>query len=538
MPAPPPGASPDASSDVSPGASASASPRVDLPVDAASTIDISACEREAIHLIPHIQPHGVLLALDPGNFAVLQVSASVEAHFGLPPARLLREGLAALLDASALGRLRERLASRAPADTHVHALLTIAGGGPYDILCHPSGDVLVLEIEPFTPAGRRPPDFYPLLRRALPQLRDEPSLPSFCQRVVEEIRALSRHDRVLLYRFLEDGSGEVLAEARIPEMPTYLGQRFPASDVPRQARALYARSPVRLIVDGRYAPSPLVPERDPRTGEFLDLSYAHLRGVSALHVEYLANMDVRGSMSLAIVRGDTLWGLIACHHRAPWALPYETRAACSFVASMVSSQITEQESRDDAEERARMHAAHAALIPRFTPEGRLPTLDPGEPDPTALLPCGGVAVICGDVCQRFGDTPEEPEIRALARFIAAEPRPDPANASGIAAFYATHALSAVWPPAASLQHVAAGVLAILLDDTADHCVLWFRPELVQTISWAGDPSALAKRSPDGVRISPRQSFDMWKQTVRGQSAPFRQVDIDAARGLRRALYRG
>ena len=191
-----------------------------------------------------------------------------------------------------------------------------------------------------------------------------------------------------------------------------------------------------------------------------------------------------------------------------------------------------------------MHAAHAALVPRFAAEGNLFEDHPGEPDPTALLPCGGVAVLSDGLCQRFGQTPDEPQIRDLARFITAEFRAGASGASDasdvlrISGVYANDTLSAAWHPAAALQHVAAGVLAAFLDDTGERCILWFRPELVQTIAWAGDPSAQAKRSPDGVRISPRQSFDMWKQTVRGHSAPFRQVDLDAARGLRRALFRG
>ncbi|AKT42445.1 GAF domain-containing protein [Chondromyces crocatus] len=498
------------------------------PLPTEGPLDFSACEREPIHLIPHIQPHGVLLALDPQNFAVLQVSESIELHFGVPPERILREGLGALLDAADLIRLRERLAAKPAGDRHVHALLTIAQGGPYDVLCHHNDGVLLIEIEPFTPVGRRPPDFYPVLRRSLPQLRDEPSLASFCQRVVEEIRTLTRYDRVLLYRFLEDSSGEVLAEACAAEMPPYLGLRFPTNDVPRQVRALYTKSPVRVIVDARYTPSRLLPEHNPLTGLPVDLSYAHLRGVSAVHVEYLANMEVGGSMSLAIHRGEHLWGLIACHHRTPWALSHETRTNCAFIGDLVSAQVTEKEDREDRNERARVEAAHDALIARFTAAHDLLALASETPTPTSLLSCGGVAVLDGAACQRLGDTPGEPEVRALARFIAAQ------QADGI---YASHTLANDWPPGAALQDIAAGVLAITLDDQGERTLLWFRPELVQTLSWAGDPNRHAERSSDGTRISPRRSFERWKETVRGRSAPFRPLDLDTARRLREALLR-
>lgn len=494
-------------------------------------LDLSACEREPIHLIPHVQPHGVLVSLDPQSYAVLQVSESVQAHFGIAPERLLRDGLGALLDAPAIARLRERVATEPLERVPVHLLLAIRsprGLGAWDILAHRHDCALLLEIEPFAHAGPRPPDFYPLLRRSLPRLGEAPTLGAFCQGVTEEIRDISAYDRVMIYRFLEDGSGEVIAESRADEMPPYLGLRYPASDVPRPVRELYFQNPVRVIADVAYTPALLVPEHNPCTGRPLDLSYAHLRGVSATHLEYLTNMGVRAAMSLSIIRGGELWGLIACHHRARWILSYEARAACEVVASIVAAQLAEKEAADDAAVRARMEAVGDALAARLAGgSALLPALAEGDPALTALFPCGGAAVLSRGRCERFGVTPPEPELRDLARFLACR-----CSCDGV---IAESALAEIYPPAAALQDTAAGVLALPVDPLGEECLLWLRPEVVQTVRWAGDPRRPAEPSPEGERLSPRRSFELWKELVRGRAEPFRAGEIAAARRLRPAL---
>lgn len=498
--------------------------------DEPPVLDLSTCEREPIHLITHVQPHGVLVALDPQSYAVLQVSESVQAHFGVTPERLLRDGLGAFLEAPAIARLRERVATEPLERVPVHVLLGIRserGVGAWDLLAHRHDGAVLLEIEPFAQAGRRPPDFYPLLRRSLPRLGEVQTLGAFCQGVTEEIRRLSGFDRVMVYRFLEDGCGEVIAESRADDIAPYLGLRYPASDVPRQVRELYLVNPVRAIADVAYAPARLVPEHNPRTGLPLDLSYAHLRGVSAVHLEYLTNMGVRAAMSISIVCDGTLWGLIACHHRARWALSYEARAACELVASIVTGQLAEKEAADEAAERARREAIGDALARRLSGHSALlPALVEGDPPLTELLPCGGAAVLSRGRCERLGATPPEPELRALARFLAAR------CGDGV---IAESALAEIYPPAASLQDTAAGALALPLDPAGEECLLWLRPEVVQTVRWAGDPSRPAEPAPDGERLNPRRSFEFWKELVRGRAEPWRAGEMEAARRLRSAL---
>jgi hypothetical protein len=149
--------------------------------------------------------------------------------------------------------------------------------------------------------------------------------------------------RVKAYRFDADGNGQVLAEVADPGYPRYLGLCFPASDIPRQARELYRVNRIRVIEDANYQAVPLVPAANPRTGKPLDMSFAALRSVSPVHLQYMRNMGTLASMSLSIVVDGQLWGLVSCHHEQPRPVDLRTRTACELLASVLSLQIESRE---------------------------------------------------------------------------------------------------------------------------------------------------------------------------------------------------
>src|SRR5690606_29658691 len=153
-------------------------------------------------------------------------------------------------------------------------------------------------------------------------------LRDLCRRTAVAVRSITGFDRVMVYRFDDDASGHVFAEDCGPDTTGFLHHHFPASDIPRQARALYVRNRARAIPDAQYVPAPLQPD----VFSSLDLSDVGLRSVSRVHLEYLHNMGVRASASFSIVRDDTLWGLIACHNATPLYLARETMMAATAVA--------------------------------------------------------------------------------------------------------------------------------------------------------------------------------------------------------------
>jgi chemotaxis family two-component system sensor kinase Cph1 len=493
---------------------------------AAGEVDLTSCDREPIHIPGSIQPHGLMLALDPQTDAVAQVGGDAVGLLGVEPTALLGRRLDAVLGArvaaQALGRLVDAAETCRPA---LAIRAEGAGGAPLEVAVHRSRGVPVVEIER---ADEQTIDPLAIVQGVVGRLQDAPTVDAFLRTVVREVRACTGYDRVMVYRFAHDDSGEVVAEERDDRLEPYLGLRYPATDIPRQARALYLRSWIRVIADARYAPAPLEPARHPATGEPLDMSFALLRSVSPVHLEYLSNMGVAASMSLSLVVEGRLWGLVACHHQAPKRLSHARRAACELLAQMISLQLGERLARTESAERLHASAVHARLVEALSREGSLPTaLIGGAPTLLDYIAAGGAALCVGGSVHTLGRTPPAEAIADLCAWLG-ETQPD-----GV---FATDRLPGLHPPASAFAEDASGLLALSVSRSPRDYVLWFRPEIVRTVTWAGDPAKPVEVGPDGeARLSPRKSFAAWAQTMRGSARPWTSDEIDAAQALRASI---
>ncbi len=346
---------------------------------------------------------------------------------------------------------------------------------------------------------------------------------------VKELRRLTGFDRVMYYRFDRDWNGEIVAEDRRPDLEPFLGLHYPASDIPAQARALYARNWLRFIGDRTASPAALVPADNPSTGEPLDLSYSVLRSVSPIHLQYLANMGVTASMSVSVLDGDELIGLIACHHYSgPLVPPAAVRATCEFLAQTVSMLLVSRR-RDRAIARA---AEAESLIHRIriaigTHSSVLDALRAEAPSMLQLTDATGIAVSVDGAGFTEGAVPD-PD--AVARIVSLTQAHTPDDA-----MFATDSLTRLDPELEGVADTASGVLALFLDGQG--YVLFFRPELVEHVHWGGDPREKPVRvGVDGVsRLSPRGSFALWRETVRGRSHPWDQGELLSAPYVRREI---
>lgn len=484
--------------------------------------DLTNCDREPIQIPGSVQPHGLLLVLHPDSLDVLQWAgdASLTAR---PPAPGLP--LVALLPAAVVADVAAMLAEPAPMGRALE--LELPGGPRLDLQIHhgPAGVLLELERQDGAEALRHGP--LPIVQGMIARLERATSLREVCQAAAEEVRRLTGFDRVMTYRFLPDGSGSVVAEARDPDIGSYLDLHYPASDIPKQARELYLRNWLRIIPDARYVPAPLTPALSPLTGAPPDLSPCALRSVSPLHLEYLANMGVRASMSLSIVRGGKLWGLIACHHHTPRRLPVAVRAACEIFAQMFSLQLDTKEQAEDFAYAARLRRVHEGLVQVMAQEEDLAFgLIKHRPNLLDFIASEGVALLIDGNYSAIGRVPEEKAVRALAAWLSQ-------NATdGVVALYA---IAEAWPPARDFAETAAGVLMLSVTRDPRDCIIWFRPEVVQTVTWAGNPNKPVELGPDGARLTPRRSFEAWRETVRGRSRPWKAIELDAAQALRVSL---
>ena len=489
---------------------------------------LANCANEPIRTPGAIQPHGVLLTLSEPEMRVVQVSANVQALLGKAVDAVLDAPLALLLGEDYAQQVQLAAQQHHPLDAP--ELYFTLNGGVFEGFVHRHQGVLVLELEvqakPIESQGAD--GRLNNLGRMLQRLHAAKSLEALYDVSVKEIQAITGYDRVLIYRFEEEGHGQVIAEASSPSMEVFQGLFFPASDIPEQARELYRTNWLRIIPDADYQPVPLVPKLRPDIGQPLDLSFASLRSVSPIHCQYMKNMGVLSSMSISLLKGDKLWGLISCGHRQPLHVPHELRSACQTIGQVLSLQISAMEALEVSRQREEKVDTLALLNQAMidSPENVFDGLAQQPALLMALTHAGGVAIIEDKQLHRYGNCPEPEEIRALHKWLQ----------SSSQKVFSSHQLSLVYPPAEAFTRVASGVLAMSLPKPVDNGVIWFRPEVKESINWSGDPSKPLNMedSESGLRLRPRTSFEIWKVEMAGISTQWTPGDLFAANDLRRS----
>lgn len=490
--------------------------------------DLTSCEQEPIRIPGAIQPHGVLIAARESDLVILAVSANLGTISSIDAAAAVGTPLTTLLDAASMAQVAGFLARPDPAaSVMLPVRLTDASGDQHHLaLLHRHAGLAILEIEALgadpviSPSG-----LIPALSAAIERLQAASDPDALWAQAVREVRNLTGFDRVKLYRFQPDWSGEVVAEDRADYMPGFMGLNFPASDIPAQARDLYRSNPTRIIPDVGYIPVPLLvaPERG---GQPVDLSFAQFRSVSPVHVEYLGNMGVGASMSVSVLRGGELWGLIACHHRGPLRVGHDRRQACRLLAQVLAWQLAVAEEASVARHSAEVRALQARVLEE-TARGRdhRDAILRHANDLLGLMDAGGFALVTPEAVTLIGATPDEPEVRDLTTWLTGR--------EDAAASFETDRLGRFYPPAQGFSKVASGVLAVPLSRPPRQMMLWFRPEVAQTVTWGGDPRKPVELAPNGPdRLSPRRSFAAWEETVRGRSRPWQPHQLVAAGELR------
>lgn len=488
---------------------------------------LNNCDDEPIRTPGAIQPHGVLLTLSEPDLCIVQVSANVQALLGQVPEEVVGWPLPRLIGDDNARAVEQAAAQDNPLDTA--ELFFTLNGATFEGFVHRHQGVLVLELEVkaamFQPRGNGKPNN---LGRMLQRLQSAKTLPALYEISVQEIQSITGYDRVLIYRFEDEGHGQVIAEATSPDMEVFQGLFFPASDIPEQARELYRTNWLRIIPNADYQPVPLVPKLRPDNGQPLDLSFASLRSVSPIHCQYMKNMGVLSSMSISLLKDDKLWGLISCGNRQPLHVPHELRSACQTIGQVLSLQISAMEALEVSRQRDDKVEALALLSQAMT-DSTENVFDGLAQQPDllmALANAGGVAIIEDKQLHRYGNCPEPDEIRALHKWLQTSSQK----------VFSSHQLSLVYPPAAAFTQVASGVLAMSLPKPVDNGVLWFRPEVKENINWSGDPNKPLnlEDSDNGLRLRPRTSFEIWKVEMAGISTKWSHGDLFAANDLRRS----
>lgn len=494
--------------------------------DSFPQVDLTNCDREPIHLLGAIQPVGFLIALS-SDWIVSRVSANIAEYFPTTVDDMIGRPVADIFTPAAIHGLRNRLAMLRGPDAVERIFgcsLIGAGHQPFDIALHMSNGRIIIEGEPNS--GDEHGDATGTVRGMISRLDQAPDLTAFFNEGARQVRALVGFDRVMVYRFAPDGSGEVVAEAVKPGIGKFLGLHYPPSDIPKQARELYKRNLLRVIADIDAEPVPVVPARD-EDGQLLDLSLSALRSVSPIHIEYLRNMGVRASMSISIVVEGRLWGLFACHHYSPRCPSFDRRSVAELFAQMFAMRLESRERQETVEYERRARDISDQLLGAVASDETLLN----DPDwlsdiLTNAIPADGVGVWINGNYAFSGRTPDTGQ---FARIIKA------LNGTAAGKVYSTDRIAALVPGADQYADKVAGMLAIPISRSPRDYVVLFREELVRSVRWAGDPHKPVEYGPNGPRLTPRESFAEWKELVQGRARPFSLSEQRVAETLRATL---
>ncbi|MEE4201690.1 HWE histidine kinase domain-containing protein [Erythrobacter sp.] len=484
---------------------------------------LTDCDRERIHEIGMVQAFGGLIALD-FDWVIVQRSANCGEILNLEQVPQAGTPLSSILYPKAMDQLRAAVGRLALPDQveRMFGIRLNSGGPLVDVAVHRTEDRLLIEFEPHD-AGAFTDHLAmvgPLIAR-LESIREPQQLFTTATRLV---RQMLGYDRVMIYRFHRDYSGEVIAEDRRGDKDSFLGLRYPHSDIPMQARELFRRNRFRVIADVDGAQAAIEPDAA-LDGEPLDLSMSVLRASSPIHLQYLRNMGVAASMTIAIVRGGELWGLISCHHDTPRLPSYSLRTVAEMFSQTFSLMLDRMLIAGSGTLRGRGRELHDQLMMRFAGGTSLgDNLDLITASLGELIAHDGISTYIDGEYRSEGAAPDADEFEALLPGLSSAPS---------SKIFATPDLSQYIAAAADFSHTACGALLLPISrNTRDYLVLWRKP-LTQSVLWSGNPAKAVVAGED--RLMPRSSFVEWAETVEGRSEEWTDDEIVIAEGLRVTL---
>lgn len=490
---------------------------------AAEPVTLDNCEREPIHIPGSIQPHGALLAFDRLG-RLVAMSANANTLLGLD-LKLGRAPRAADLggDAETYRVIQQAVASLGADESLRDSRELALNGQVFDLVIHAHAGLCLCEFEARDAEADRITSFAQMAYRSMEKLKRQQSIDKLLDVAVAEVKAMTGFDRVMAYRFRHDDSGDVVAEARRDDLEPYIRRRYPASDIPAQARRLYVLNTLRLIADVGYQPVPLL--ADAAQTEPLDLSHSVLRSVSPIHVEYLTNMGVGASMSVSIVVAGRLWGMVACHHMAPLRVPYAIRMASDVIAQLIAASVQSLSARDREAAMARAALLRTDVTAQIA-QGHeaVDVLAREAPALCASLECDAVFVSIDGRVRGHG-TLDEQWATELVDWLQAQDSP------------LVHVDRGDRLPAARGTEHYCGVLGLRFDAPRRGWLVALRREQIETIRWGGKPDKEITHGPLGPRLTPRGSFAEWRETVRGTAVPWSDVALESATLLRDSVSR-
>ncbi len=490
-------------------------------------------EQERLHTFGYIQPHGLLLTLQEPDLKILQVSRNTLKILGVSVSAFLNRPLSHFFNKLQIVQIQDCLKSNNFAyynpirlNLHIKNKKIVCDG-----ILHRHDGAVILELEITQAQNVTFINFYHLVRASVCKIQGANNFQSLTSFLVEEIRRISGFDRVMIYQFDQEHNGMVIAENKREDLESFLGLHYPHTDIPDQARQLYESNWLRLLVDIDHQPIEIVPKLHPLTQHPLDLSFSVLRSVSPCHLQYLRNMGVKATLCISLIKKDKLWGLIACHHYSPRYVPYTIRKACEFLGQVMAVELPHKEASEDYEYyREKLKIVRQNLLNAPALETSfIQSLIQDQDNLLNLVKAEGAVIRFGEDVILLGQTPPLTDVQKLLSWLGGYCHQE--------VFY-TDCLPKLYPEAQEYKDIISGLLAISLSPSqSEYHLIWFRPEVIQTVNWAGNPrDAVQVANQQGeVGLTPRKSFELWKEIVQFKSLPWKPVEIETAHELRNAL---
>ncbi len=493
--------------------------------------DLGNCDREPIHIPGKIQPHGVLLALDKESMLVTHVSNNISAYFPVEPSQVLDHSFDDFTGSAGIdtqnnhlyGFISNRLLNK---DAENGLIISTSSKDEFYMVVNESGSSVLVELEPVRSLANETSQS--IMESLLTKILGARSLDETLQWSAVQVKDIIGYDRVMIYKFAEDGHGEVVAEAVSEGFESFMGLHYPASDIPKQARELYKRNLVRIIA-GVDATDAMIEVNNEQTKETpLDLTDSVLRAVSPIHIQYLKNMGVKASFSVSLISDGELWGLIACHHYAPNVIDYKKRNSCKVIGQLLSTSLVYRENEEAKEQKSLFRDRMLDMIKLVRSAWDIPAALTDEANNLlSMTEASGAALLYEDKIYTLGETPPEEAIYSIAKWLHIHSKNQ---------VYQTNHLSKDFPEATAYKDVCSGLMSCTLSRELNEYIFWFKKEMPQTVKWAGNPQKPVEINADGLMsLSPRNSFEVWTEEVEGVSAPWTSNEIGVAMKFREEL---
>ncbi len=491
-------------------------------------VDLTNCDREPIHTPGSIQQHGFLIAIHPETLLIEQLSANIESFTGRTAKELLGKSIqeieansrisqqgAVLMDLLKLGK---RTGNYEGLNPHKIAI----GQQHFFTIIHEHNNRIILEFEAIQNDDASI-TLQKSMSNALNVIQSATTQTRLLNEVARLVKEISGYSRIMIYKFHKDFHGEVVAESIDENKESWLHLHYPASDIPAQARELYKLNLVRIIADVHGEPSALLSNDE--SAAPLDLTHSGLRAVSPIHIEYLKNMGVGASFSVSLVSKGELWGLIACHNDEPRVIDYNSRMACKFIGQLFSAAL-EFKSNEELDKRNSLFKdRQLRLFEQVMKDIDLVNgLMQQEVNLLDINSASGAVLCFENGLHKKGETPDENEINNIIEWLKKKNK---------TSFFQTSSLPLEYEGAKKIAGLASGIMAAEISLDWSEFIIWFKPEVVKMVNWAGQQQKDASPQEDGsIRISPRKSFAKWTQEVKYTSDDWSSSEISTALKLR------